>query len=109
MLPEHVQRCQLARYLSGMRDASVLPAWLLVGRDLREMMGICVKLVPATGIHMLVTQLCLILCNPMDCSLPGLCPWDFPGKNTGMGCHFLLLGIFPTQGLTQGIRKKKSL
>ena len=27
------------------------------------------------------------------------CPWDFPGKNTGVGCHFLLQGIFPTQGL----------
>ena len=27
-----------------------------------------------------------------------LCPWDFPGKNTEMGCHFLLQGIFPTQG-----------
>ena len=27
-----------------------------------------------------------------------LCPRDFPGENTGMGCHFLLLGIFPTQG-----------
>ena len=26
-----------------------------------------------------------------------LCPWDFPGKNTGAGCHFLLQGIFPTQ------------
>ena len=25
-------------------------------------------------------------------------PWDFPGKNTGMGCHFLLQGIFLTQG-----------
>ena len=25
-------------------------------------------------------------------------PWDFPGKNTGMGSHFLLRGIFPTQG-----------
>ena len=28
-----------------------------------------------------------------------LCPWDFPGKNTGNGCHFLLQGLFPTQGL----------
>ena len=28
-----------------------------------------------------------------------LCPWNFPGKNTGAGCHFLLQGIFPTQGL----------
>ena len=28
-----------------------------------------------------------------------LCSWASPGKNTGVGCHFLLLGIFPTQGL----------
>ena len=28
-----------------------------------------------------------------------LCPWDFAGRNTGLGCHFLLQGIFPTQGL----------
>ena len=28
-----------------------------------------------------------------------LCPWDFPGKNTGVGNNFLLQGIFPTQGL----------
>ena len=27
-----------------------------------------------------------------------LSPWSFPGKNTGVGCHFLLQGIFPTQG-----------
>ena len=26
-----------------------------------------------------------------------LCPWNFPGQNTGMGCHSLLQGIFPTQ------------
>ena len=39
---------------------------------------------------------CPTLLNPMDCRL--LC-WAFPGKNTGMGCHFLLQGIFPTQGL----------
>ena len=28
-----------------------------------------------------------------------LCPWSFPGKNTGVGCHLLLQGIFLTQGL----------
>ena len=28
-----------------------------------------------------------------------LCSWDSPGKNTGVGCHFLLWGIFPTQRL----------
>ena len=27
-----------------------------------------------------------------------LCPWNFPGENTGVGCHFLLQGIFLTQG-----------
>ena len=33
-----------------------------------------------------------------------LLPWDSPGKNTGVGCHFLLQGIFPTQGLNPGIQ-----
>ena len=28
-----------------------------------------------------------------------LCPWNFPGKNTGVDCHFLLQGIFLTQWL----------
>ena len=28
-----------------------------------------------------------------------LCPWQFPGKNTGVARHFLLQGIFPAQGL----------
>ena len=27
-----------------------------------------------------------------------LCPWNSPGRNTGVGCHSLLQGIFPTQG-----------
>ena len=30
-----------------------------------------------------------------------LCPWSFPGKNTGVGCHFLLQGILSTPGLTE--------
>ena len=32
-----------------------------------------------------------------------LCPQDFPGKNTGVGCHFLLQGIFPTQESNPGV------
>ena len=32
-----------------------------------------------------------------------LCPWDSPGTNTGVGCHFLLQGIFPTQGSNLGL------
>ena len=52
-----------------------------------------------------VTQSCLTLWDPLDCRLPGssLHPWDFPGKSTGVGCHFLLQGIFSTQGLNPGL------
>ena len=32
-----------------------------------------------------------------------LWPWDFPGKHTGVGCHFFLQGIFPTEGLNPGL------
>ena len=32
-----------------------------------------------------------------------LCPWDSPGKNTGVGCHFLHQGIFLTQGSNPGL------
>ena len=32
-----------------------------------------------------------------------LCPWNSQGKSTGMGCHFLLQGIFPTQALSPGL------
>ena len=36
-------------------------------------------------------QSCPTLCDLIDGSPPGLpCPWDSPGKNTGVGCHFLL-------------------
>ena len=43
-------------------------------------------------------QLCLTLCNPMDCSLPGSCPWDSPGKNTGEVCYSSP-GDFPASGI----------
>ena len=35
-------------------------------------------------------QLFPTLCDPIDGSPPGSHPWDSPGKNTGVGCHFLL-------------------
>ena len=47
----------------------------------------------------LVTQLCLTLCDPMDCSPQGSSVHrNSPGKNTGGACHSLLQGILPTQG-----------
>ena len=42
-----------------------------------------------------VAQSCPTLCDSMDCSPPG--------KDTGVGCHFLLQGIFPTQGSNPGL------
>ena len=46
----------------------------------------------ALTVCVLCAQLCLTLYDPMDGSLRGFCPWDFPGKNTGVGCHALLQG-----------------
>ena len=52
----------------------------------------------------LVAQLCPTLRNPMDCSpLVSSVHGDSPGKNIGVGCHALLQGIFPTQGLNPGL------
>ena len=42
-----------------------------------------------------VAQSRLTLCDPHGLH----CPWNFLGKNTGVGCHFLLQRIFPTQRL----------
>ena len=48
----------------------------------------------------LVAQSCLTLYDPMDSSPPGsFVHGDSPGKNTGVGCHFLLQGIFPNPGI----------
>ena len=43
----------------------------------------------------LVTKFCLTLLTP--------CPWNFSGKNIGVSCHFLLQGIFLTQGSNLGL------
>ena len=49
-------------------------------------------------------QSCPTICNPMDYSLPGSSAHgDSAGKNTGVGCHSLFQGIFPTQGLNPGL------
>ena len=51
-------------------------------------------------VKVLVAQLCLTLCDPINWLL---CPWHSPGKNTGVGCHCLLQGIFQTQRLNLGL------
>ena len=49
----------------------------------------------------LVTKFCLTHLPPHG-PTRFLCPWNFPGKNTGVGCHSLLQGIFLTQGSNPG-------
>ena len=51
--------------------------------------------IPSIMVSSEVSQSCPTLCDPMDCILH---PWDFPGKSTGVDCHFPLQGIFLTQG-----------
>ena len=53
--------------------------------------------------YTLVTQSCPTLWNLMDCIPPGSHPWNSPGKNTGVVCHFLFQGIFLTQGSNPGL------
>ena len=52
-----------------------------------------------------VAQLCPTLCNPMDCSPP----WNFLGKNTGVGCHSLIQGIFLSQGSNLGLPRCRQI
>ena len=49
-------------------------------------------------VKVIVAQLCPTLCVPHGLKTPRLlCPWNSPGKNSGVGCHSLLQGIFLTQ------------
>ena len=61
--------------------------------------GRCLSLFPPhhKKVKLLVTQSCPNLCDPM------VYPWNFPGKNNGVGCNSLLQGIFPTQGSNPGL------
>ena len=43
-------------------------------------------------------HVCMLSATPWTVACQAPCPWDSPGKNTAVGCHFLLQ-IFPTQGL----------
>ena len=52
------------------------------------MFPLCMK------VEVLITQSCPALSDPTRL----LCPWNLPGKNTRVGCHSLLQGIFLTQG-----------
>ena len=64
---------------------------MLIFRPIHVVVCVCVCVCVCTLIR-------VHLCDPMDCMQPTklLCPWNFPGKSTEMGCHFLPQGIVPT-------------
>ena len=68
---------------------------------------------PAHAWHTLLTAprdlQCVCMPSRVNSATPGtlpsrlLCPRESPGKNAGVGCHFLLQGIFPTRGSNPGL------
>ena len=78
--------------LWGQRHPSLWPPGQMLGPALMRAWALSP---PNSCVHANLLQSCPTLSDPMDCSPP----WDSPGKNTGMGCHALLQGIFPVRGL----------
>ena len=85
--------------------------------DCRRMTG---EFVIHLLLHTLQLRVCVCVCvcmhmfshvqlfvTPCTVALPGSSVHEiFPGKNTGMGCHFLLLGTFAAQGLNPHLRHR---
>ena len=72
------------------------------------LMALCSALSPLAGsrnhsVKVKVAQSRPTLCDPMDYSLPDLCPWNSPGQNTGVSSCPLPQGIFPTQWSNPGL------
>ena len=73
------------------------------GLDAVEQSGNWFGIFSCCTVLCLVAQSCLILCPPIDYSLPSSSVHgDSPDKNTGVGCHAFLQGIFPTQEMNPG-------
>ena len=78
---------------------------------LRQRAGLCFVSAPHRAPTDLSVMICVCVCSVLsDCLWPQglwpariLCPWDFPGNNTRVGWHFLLLGHFLTQGLNPSL------
>ena len=83
------------------RSKRLLISWLQSpSAVILEPPKINLSLFPLVSCCCSITQSHASLCDPVDCSLPGSSVHgDSPGRNTGVGCHFLLQRIFSTQGL----------
>ena len=72
--------------------------WSPISEDKWKKIIIISEIIYITCTH---AQLHHILCDFMDYDLPVklFFPWNFPGKNIGVGCHFLFQGVFSNEGL----------
>jgi len=92
LLP-HVGHCKVLHPIHALECMHLFDLWFSLDIcpevGLQDQVCVCAKSL----------QVCLTLFNHMDCGYPGSSPWSSPGKNTGVGCHALLQGIFLTQSL----------
>ena len=90
--PGEFQKTNLTRLFWGLATKTVeypAPAWLWIGAHWMKTIFLCS-----------VAKSFLTLCDPMDCRSPGSSVHGtLLGKNTGVGCHFLLQEIFPNPGI----------
>ena len=77
----------------GLRNC-FYPCWLFKVSSLGNISSLHMK--SSCFNSCLVAQSCPTVCDTLDYLTWLLCPWDFPGKNTGVGCSFLLQRNFPT-------------
>ena len=95
------RRTPLTKCLICIRHVLVSSLWMLF--NLQNNHIVCYNIIMLQKC-VLVAQLCPTLCDPMDCNLPGFSVHSmFQARKTGVGYHFLLQGIFPTQGLNPGV------
>ena len=100
----HIQRTRRGRQM--VMGSHIL--CLLLLRMYCQGKGQCQFKTPA-GHLWLVTQSGRLFVTPGTVAPRLLCPWDFPNKNTAVGSHFLLQGIFPIQGSNPGLLLDRQL
>ena len=71
----------------GILSSSLLPSWVWAWVYCFHLLP---GILPRCAAAAKSRQSCPTPCDPIDGSPPGSHPWDSPGKNTGVGCHFLL-------------------
>ena len=75
-------------YIHRATSTSLIRVWAPSGSRTQQLETCIVLKGVAAAAKSLLS--CLTLCDPIDSIPRGSRPWDSPGKNTGVGCHFLL-------------------